>query len=522
MLGVGLVTYAAVLPFSRNYVALYGEIEEIREVSPLVTVEAHFGVFFLIVTFGLSFLLSRLWTNPPVICRPVFFTGALSLILLARLYASGQSARLIEITDIVTVGSVIAWLTFCVLLAGRQDLDFSLPSWLMPLLVVGSWTGVIWALALDKTACALFLGFGSIASMIWLMLRPSAERFIAALIAASMFVGAGLELIYLVDALTVNDFYRMNTVFKFYNAIWVMLALAGASLVTWMIQGATAPGPEPVGPRRLSAAEPREEEGALPVAQTASLGNHLDDSSTDPVVSPTPVENELAHVVNPGIEEVTHDHSSFNLASGWAQVGVVICGLAILASLAYPVFATGARLNQHFAQSGSSWTLNALDWMSYGTIQEYGNGGVRYSYDEDRDVIEWFNSEVGGSPVIAEASIAQYACAGTRISNHTGLPVVVGWTWHESQQRGWTDLVQRQDDLRTLYTSDDPNEKLAILDRYRIEYIVIGNLERNYPTNKCHSTDNDAGVAAFEPLVGANLEVAFTSGDTIVYRVIQP
>ncbi len=180
------------------------------------------------------------------------------------------------------------------------------------------------------------------------------------------------------------------------------------------------------------------------------------------------------------------------------------------------------RLNQHFPQSGSSWTLNALDWMGYGEIPEMGGLGVVYAYDEDRKIIEWFNSEVGGSPVIAEVSIDQYRCGGTRISVHTGLPVVVGWVWHESQQRDWVDLQERQNDLRTLYTTTDPQEKLELLETYRIEYVVVGELEQSYPSNGCESTDNLAGIAAFEPLVGSALEVAFTAGDSIVYRVIAP
>ena len=43
---------------------------------------------------------------------------------------------------------------------------------------------------------------------------------------------------------------------------------------------------------------------------------------------------------------------------------------------------------------------------------------------------------VQGSPVIVEAAPAgvQYAWMG-RISIYTGLPDVVGWEWHEEQQR---------------------------------------------------------------------------------------
>jgi uncharacterized membrane protein len=75
---------------------------------------------------------------------------------------------------------------------------------------------------------------------------------------------------------------------------------------------------------------------------------------------------------------------------------------------------------------------------------------------------------------------------------------------------------------RDLYTSTDPEEKAAILDRYGVVYVVVGHLERYYPEDGCAAAnDNAEGVAAFEPLVGSRLEVAFQAGETVVYRVIR-
>jgi uncharacterized membrane protein len=525
-LAIALIAYVAVIPFSQNYVALYGDIAESRNVSPLINVEAHLGVFFLIVAFGLSFLLSRLWVNAPAIFHPLVCVTALLMLLLARWYAVDQSIKWIEITDDLTVGFVIAWLMVGVLMAARQALDFGLPRWLTPILIVVSSAGVIWFLVDDKVAASLFLGLGSVASLIWLMTRPSAERFVAALIAAAMFVGAGVELVYLVDALESVDWERMNTVFKFYNAIWVMLALASASLVAWMIQGSSEPSPGMAGEPPV----PNPDAVAVLYLQNsiedeADLGSQSTQEPNDAIEEPPtliPAATDASEAT--GIDDRRPERivSRGALSQIWAQAGLIVAGVAIVASLAYPVLATGTRLNQHFDQPGASWTLNALDWMSYGTIAERGNGGVEYSYDEDRAVIEWFNNEVDGSPVIAEASLGQYICGSLRISNHTGLPAVVGWVWHESQQRGWTDLYQRQDEVEKLYTSLDPQEKLALIDKYRVEYIVVGDLERSYPNPDCISSDNSDGIAAFEPLVGSRLEVAFTSGETIVYRVIHP
>jgi YYY domain-containing protein len=505
VLGIGLLAYGLMLPFSQHYVALYGAIERTRDVSPPIAVEAQFGVFFLVLAFGLSFLLSRLWVDPPRVAHPSLLAISMMIVLILRWMVVDQSADVITLIDGIVVLLPITWLTAAVWFVGRQRIDFGLNTWIVRSLGLVVWIVAIGAVASDRTAFGLFVGFGGIAALIWLMARPVAERFVAACIAAGMFTGAGVELVFLVDALDGQPFYRMNTVFKFYNGVWITLAVASAALIGWMIKAAseeksfaTHHSPASLDPELNTTTSVSAEPLAVPVLATAA---------DEPMTTPADI--------------VVADRDSRLVLRSWAQVALVVSGVAIAASLAYPAVATGIRLNQHFPQEGASWTLNALDWMDYGLVPEYGSGGVEFSYDEDRDIIEWFNANVGGSPVIAEASINQYACAGSRISVHTGLPVVVGWTWHESQQRDWVDLYQRREYLRTLYTSTDPREKVAILDRYRVEYIVVGDLERHYPTDKCASTDNSEGIATFESMVGSDLEVAFTSGDSIVYRVLR-
>jgi hypothetical protein len=68
-------------------------------------------------------------------------------------------------------------------------------------------------------------------------------------------------------------------------------------------------------------------------------------------------------------------------------------------------------------------------------------------------------------------------------------------------------------------------EKLGILRKYDVRYVVVGQLERLYPQivgNDCAPTDPVDGIAALEGMVGTSLEVAFRSGSTVVYRVLPP
>jgi YYY domain-containing protein len=499
---VGALAYLVALPFARNYVSFYGKIGTGETVSAPVEVLGHFGLFFVIVPLGLLYLNSRRWRGSPWFAQPSLYLAAVSAVLLYRLWAVDESETTIAFADGLLVLVVTAWLALSVIAGGTRRMDFSMPEWSGPVLAIITWVGVIAALVADRIALGLFLAIGGVAAVTLLTRTGIGERFVAVLVAGAMFIGAGVEVVYLVDQLDGPPWYRMNTVFKFYNQVWILAAIGSAVLVAAMTKAAfaTAPVREP----EIIADSAASMGPQIPVAAGTSLSTEevLPELEPSPVEPPNPVYRGL-------------------MAQTWAQFGVIVTCLVVMASLAYPLLATKVRLDQHFIQDGASHTLNALDWMDYGLIPEYGTGGVVYSFDEDRQVIEWFNDEVAGSPVIAEVSIDQYACAGSRIAIHTGLPVVVGWPWHEAQQRDWVDIPQRQDALRRLYTSTDPAEKLSILERYRVEYVIVGDLERRYPTGNCQSTDNAAGIEAFQPLVGTSLEVAFEAGDTVVYRVIR-
>ena len=95
---------------------------------------------------------------------------------------------------------------------------------------------------------------------------------------------------------------------------------------------------------------------------------------------------------------------------------------------------------------------------------------------------------------------------------HTGLPTVVGWEWH-LRQRGQSlaAIKERVRDLETIYAGGDPDDRRTALDRYGVDWIVLGDLERE--TYELDAVDPFGGMA--EVVLWAR------QGSTALYRVVR-
>lgn len=104
-------------------------------------------------------------------------------------------------------------------------------------------------------------------------------------------------------------------------------------------------------------------------------------------------------------------------------------------------------------------------------------------YPGDYGAVEWLKENTRGRPVILEANGDSYTDYG-RISMATGLPTIQGWFVHEWLWRGNKETVaERAGEVATVYESRDISATRAILEKYRVHYIVIGKLERDAFTN---------------------------------------
>ncbi len=242
-----------------------------------------------------------------------------------------------------------------------------------------------------------------------------------------------------------GDIGRMNTLFKYYLAVWVLLGLAAAYMLWRLLDG-------------------------------SGFGSRLQ---------------------WPGIT--------------W----LVVVALLLCSSLIYTVWGSKDRLGVRF--SPAPLTLDGAAYMESGAHQPRGDDHLPpIELKWDAGAIRWLQDNVSGSPVILEAHNFEYTWSG-RISSYTGLPAVLGWPWHQMQQRwGYRDTVaERAVDVRLIYSAPDSDLALALLRDYGVEYVIVGELERRYYS--------DVGLQKFDDLTAQGMmRLAYRNQGVSIYQVNDP
>lgn len=153
-------------------------------------------------------------------------------------------------------------------------------------------------------------------------------------------------------------------------------------------------------------------------------------------------------------------------------VWTVIIIAFTIATLIHPIASTVS------ATSGlqSSWGLNrgTLDGMEY----------LKSIYPDDYQAVKWLDKNIAGSPVILEAPGAVFTYT-SRVATFTGLPTVVGWTSWETMWRGYSaDVGERENDVNTVYNTSNNEQAIELLNKYNVQYIYVGSVERNKYTSE--------------------------------------
>ncbi len=287
-------------------------------------------------------------------------------------------------------------------------------------------TGVIGGIILAAGILTLFLaGFGNMAITTTLAAVTLALTFSARLpLPVRLSYGAAslaFGLIAAVDVLAIQDhLVRMNTIFRVYLQAWLLLGISAAFLLWWMLRSG----------------------GALRM---------------------------------PGIGRIYR-------ISFYAVLGIAVLGVAI-----YPVLGTKARLADRI-DTNIPLTLDGSAYMQNGTYIDVDDTEIILRHE--LDALIWLRENATGLPVVAEAGLPSvqndtpYYRIQSRAAMYAGLPMIVGWPWHQRQQRGIgiaePEIDRRQADVSRLYSSGSPTVIQRILDEYDVGYVLVGQTERAY------------------------------------------
>jgi YYY domain-containing protein len=195
---------------------------------------------------------------------------------------------------------------------------------------------------------------------------------------------------------------------------------------------------------------------------------------------------------------------------GWRVAWQVVLVVLVASAALYPLMATMAKIQDRM----TSLAPHTLDGMAYMRYAEYADDWGIMDLSQDYRAIRWMQENVLGSPVIVEANLRNLYRWGSRFSIYTGLPGVVGWEWHQQQQRAvlpgnW--VSDRIAEVDNFYQTTDLQQALDFLRKYNVRYIILGQQERgHYPGE---------GLNKFEAANGMLWKDVYRDGDTVIYEV---
>lgn len=182
--------------------------------------------------------------------------------------------------------------------------------------------------------------------------------------------------------------------------------------------------------------------------------------------------------------------------------------MLVLCAFLYTVFAGTDKMTDRMSDRAP----HTLDGMKYMETSSYWQDGFYMDLSEDYAAICWMQENVEGSPVIVEASPTEYKF-GSRYTVYTGLPGVVGWNYHQRQQRGpASNLVwERVNGIHEFYNTTDLLKSKQFLEKYNVQFIIVGQMEKGMYSEE--------GIAKFEEQNGKLWNCVYNQENTKIYRV---
>ena len=182
-------------------------------------------------------------------------------------------------------------------------------------------------------------------------------------------------------------------------------------------------------------------------------------------------------------------------------------GVLVALSALYPLTGTPQKIRDRFVAIPPT-----LDGLAFADKAEYSLRGKSFRLRPDLLAIRWLQDHVTGSPVLLEMNTDRTLYSwGSRFSTHTGLPSLAGWSWHQRQQQaGVRDnhVDDRIADVQRIYATTDVEEARRLLNRYGVQLIVVGEVERIFAPAE--------GLAKFDQM---GLEKIYDIEGVAIYRV---
>jgi uncharacterized membrane protein/Flp pilus assembly protein TadD len=324
--------------------------------------------------------------------------------------------------------------------------------------------------------------------------RQPQNLFLRLLIAVSFAIVAGVEFFYLVDDLSGSDsLHRMNTIFKFYYQVWTMLTLGAAFALYIMWQ----------------------------------------------------------RWIFPTVSSLNLPRMSFGGLAG-RVAWLVVLSFLVGSVAVYPVLATPDKWSERASTPLPPPTLDGRAYFD--TLRVVGGmpampPGKYFDMTYEAQSLHEFYDKIKGTPVVMQMSIWPYRGNGSWISINTGLPTVLGWDHHETQQRYPEEVIRRSETagvvgcVREFYNTPDITHALQILNHYHVTYVHLGTIERdgdtqghsayvNGPDENCLTSDMYNGGNDYEPLMSDEgydkfdkmvklglLEIAYQNPGVTVYKL---
>jgi uncharacterized membrane protein len=199
----------------------------------------------------------------------------------------------------------------------------------------------------------------------------------------------------------------------------------------------------------------------------------------------------------------------------WLKISwCIVLGILLLSAASYAMVATPAKLadrwpeipNPPITLDGAAFMLGDTSDPNVSLPAFYNDDNRKINLSHDYAGIQYMQEHITGSPVIVEGHTEEYRW-GSRYSVYTGLPSVIGWSWHVRQHNSLLDgavIDKRISDVADFYNTRDINLAAQFLKKYHVQYIIVSDLERFY-------YDAD-GLKKFQDMVSRGL-IKISFGD---------